>query len=238
MAQWYESNRKMYREERKELASACPLLRLSVVEPGFRVNSACCLKQECAVVYGTYSLQIPDTRRQIDYGIILVLPRNYPKLPPVMYCNDPKLPINNIDRHIMKYGRACLAVQAEISKRWPPGSKIVDFIDNLVAPFLAWQAYYDAYQKPPPWGERAHYGLGILEFYAELLDRPVDSFIEGFMLLLARKNRPKGHEPCPCNSGRKLRNCHRDLVYDARQQVAWRNANSDLAVLARADRAK
>jgi len=238
MAQWYENNHKLFREERKALASFCPRLKLTVVDPDFKVNSVCYLKQGCAVVHGTYSLRVPDTLREIDYGIVLVLPRNYPKLSPVMYCNDPKLPVDNIDRHILKYGRACLVVQAEISKRWPPGSKIVDFIDNLVAPFLAWQAYYDAYQKPPPWGERSHNGLGILEFYAELLDRPVDSFIEDFMLLLARKNRPKGHEPCPCNSGRKLRNCHRDLVYDARQQVAWLDVKGDLAALSQAERGK
>lgn len=233
MAQWYENNHKLFREERKTLASVHSLLRLSVVGPGFKVNSSCCLKKECAIVYGTYGLQIPDTRRQIDYGIVLVLPRNYPKLTPVMYCNDPKLPIDNIDRHTMKYGRACLAVQAEISKRWPPGSKIVDFIDKLVAPFLAWQAYYDAYQKPPPWGEHSHYGPGILEFYADLLGTSVNSSIESFMRLLARKNRPKGHEPCPCNSGKKLRNCHRELLYEVRQHVAWQNVAHDLALLAR-----
>ena len=238
MAQWYESNRKLFREERKALASACPLLRLAVVNPEFKLNSVCELKQECAVVHGAYSLHISDTSRQIDYGIVLVLPSNFPKLSPAMFCNDPKLPIGNIDRHIMTDGRACLGVQAEIRMRWPPGSRIVEFLENLVAPILAWQAYYDAYQKPPPWGERSHYKQGILEFYAELLGRPVDSSVVGFMRLLARKNRPKGHERCPCNSGKRLRNCHRDLVYDARQRVAWQNVEHDLVVLARADSAK
>lgn len=238
MAQWYKSNRKLFREERKALASSCLMLRLSVVGPGFKVNSACYLKHECAVVHGTHDLQIPDTNRQIDYGIVLILPNNYPKLPPLMYCNDPKLPINDIDRHIMKNGRACLAVYAEIRKRWPPGSNIVDFIDELVSPFLIWQTYYDAYQKPPPWGERSHDGPGILEFYAELLNRPVDSSMKGFMQLLARKNRPKGHEPCPCNSGKKLRNCHRDLIHDAREQVAWQDVAYDMAVLTQVDEIK
>ncbi|MBL7180859.1 MAG: hypothetical protein ABIK98_14550 [Pseudomonadota bacterium] len=98
MAQWYENNRKLFCEERKTLASACPRLKLTVVEPGFKVNSVCYLKQGRAVVYGTYGLQIPDTHRQIDYGIVLLLPGNYPKLPLVMYCNDPKLPIDSIDR--------------------------------------------------------------------------------------------------------------------------------------------
>jgi len=238
MAQWYESNRRRFREEREALASACPLLRLVVVGPVFKINSVCRLKHECAVVHGVYSLQIPNSCRQIEYEIVLVLPSNYPKASPRMFCNDTKLPIDNIDRHIMSDGRACLGVQADISMRWSPSSTIVDFLESFVAPFLAWQAYYDVYHKPPPWGERSHFAQGILESYAELLGRQADSSVVSFMSLLARKNRPKGHEPCPCNSGKRLRNCHRDLVYDARQRVAWQDVAHDLAVLLRADNTK
>ncbi|MBW2108907.1 MAG: SEC-C domain-containing protein [Deltaproteobacteria bacterium] len=54
------------------------------------------------------------------------------------------------------------------------------------------------------------------------------------MGLLARKNRPKGHEPCPCNSGRKLRDCHRNLVYKLRQRLGWRDVRRDLDTLAQA----
>ena len=235
MGQWYESNRRLFREERKALASGCPLMRLAIVGPGFKINSACKLKVECAVAHGIFSLQIPDTCREIEYGIVVLPPINYPKSVPQLFCNDSKLPIGNIDRHIMTDGRACLGVQAEISMRWSAGSTIVDFLDNLVAPFLAWQAYHDEYQKPPPWGERSHGAHGIIEYYAELLGRSADSSVVGFMRLLARKNRPKGHEPCPCDSGECLRNCHRDLVYDARQSVAWDDVAHDLEVLLRAE---
>lgn len=235
MNQWYASNRRLFREERSGLAAACPLLRLVVVGPGFEINRACRLKLECAVAHGRYCLPIPATDREIEYGIALLLPGNYPKCPPEMFCNDPKLPIGNIARHIMNDGRACLGVQAEISIRWSAGSTIVNFLDSLVAPFLAWQAYYDVHKKPPPWGERSHNAQGILEFYAELLGRSVDSSVVGFMRLLARKNQPKGHEPCPCNSGRRLRNCHRDLVYDVRQSVAWQDVAHDLEVLVRSN---
>jgi hypothetical protein len=238
MAQWYEGNRRLFREERKALASDCPLLRLAVVGPGFKINSACRLKREGAVVQGIYSLRVPDTPRQIEYGIVLTLPGNYPKRPPEMFCNDPELPIGNIDRHIMNDGRACLGVQAEICMRWSPNSTIVNFLESFVAPFLAWQAYYDAHQKPPPWGERSHFVQGIFEFYAEVLGKPVDSSVVGYMRLLARKNRPKGHEPCPCNSGERLRNCHRDLLYKVRERFAWQDVAHDLGLLVRGDGTK
>lgn len=235
MPQWYKNNRRLFREERMAMASVYPLLRLAVVYPGFKLNSVCFLKQECAVVHGIYSLSIPDSNRQIDYRIALVLPIKYPKISPEMFCNDPKLPIGEIDRHIMKNGSACLGVRADIGMRWAAGPTIVEFLENIVEPFLVWQAYYDAYKKPPLWGEFSHDKNGIIEFYAELLGRNMDSSILGFMKLLARKNRPKGHEPCPCNSGKLLRNCHRDLIYDIRKRVAWQYVEKDLQDLIRAD---
>lgn len=231
MGQWYESDRRLFREEREALAAASPLLRLAVVGPHFKLNDECELKKECAIVHGTYDLHIPESSRQIEYGIVLVFPEHYPKRPPELFCNDPKLPIGNIDRHIMHNGHACLGVQAEIGMRWSQCPTIIDFLENLIAPFLAWQAYYDVHQEPPPWGQRSHFAKGILEFYAELFGMQPDASVVNFIRLLARKNRPKGHESCPCHSGKRLRNCHRDLLYKTRESVAWQDAAHDLQVL-------
>ncbi|MBW1699856.1 MAG: hypothetical protein JRK26_24035 [Deltaproteobacteria bacterium] len=124
--------------------------------------------------------------------------------------------------------------------RWLPDSTIVDFLNNPGAPFLAWQAYYEAHKKHPPWGERSHFSQGILEFYAEILDKPPDSSVVGFMRLLARKNYPKGHEPCPCDSGRRLRQCddHRKLIYEIRERVAWKDVEHDLKVYLQGEKIK
>lgn len=81
-----------------------------------------------------------------------------------LFCNDPKLPIGVIDRHIMIDGSACLGVYADIMIRWSLEPNIVNFLENFVAPFLVWQAYYDAHQKPPSWGERSHFAKGIIEY--------------------------------------------------------------------------
>lgn len=92
--------------------------------------------------------------------------------------------------------------------RWQAAPNIVSFLDTIVAPFLAWQVYYDAFGCPPPWGERAHFGKGVLQYYAEILGLPETANIIGFMRLLARKNPPQGHESCPCGSGKNLRACN------------------------------
>lgn len=231
MPQWY-NNRRLFRTERESLAKACPLLRMVLVGADFEVNRVFRLSRETAIVHGVYDIQVPDSSRSIEYGIVLVLPENYPKSPPLLYCNDPRLPIDNIDRHIMPHGQACLGVNAEIGMRWPPGSSIVDFLNNLVTPFLIWQAYYETHQKAPPWGGRSHFGQGVLEFYRENLGMTGNEPVVGFMRLLARKNQPKGHEPCPCGSGEKLRDCHRKMLYAARERLSWQDVRKDLDALA------
>lgn len=231
MGNWYENNLRLFREERTALASAFPLLQLVVVGPEFKINSNFFLKHEAAVVIGTYNLIRPELTDEIEYKLALVFPNDYPKNCPVMYCDDPKLPIGNIDRHILKDGGACLGVKCEITMRWQANRTLMRFLKDFVEPFLVWQTYYDIFQKPPEWGERSHSVPGILEFYAELLKVPIDSNLVGFMKLLARKNLPKGHELCPCNSGRQLRTCHRELVYDARLKVPWIAVEHDLDVL-------
>ena len=238
MTPWFKSNRKLFREERAALASAAPLLGMIIVGPRFRLNSKPDLIQEFVVIRGTYGVSIPDSGRQIEYGIFILMPNNYPKQVSNLFCNDPKLPINDIDRHIMSDGSACLGVYTDIMTRWFLKPDIVNFLENFVAPFLVWQAYYDAHQKPPPWGDRSHFSEGIIEYYAELLGINRCQAIVEFMKLLARKNRPKGHEICPCGSGERLRNCHRELLYITRENIAWQFVVKDLDAVLRDDRSK
>lgn len=228
---WWIDNRKLYREERSVLSRIHPLLAINVMPQGFQVNPAFKLDRECAVVHGTYCLRVPYSKYATDYRIALILPGKYPAEPPAMFCNDPKLPLNEIDRHIPSDGQACLGVHAEIRKHWPNGSNISVFIEKLVAPFLAWQTYFNAFEKAPPWGQRSHGVDGIFEFYSEILNRTIYRGLFDFIKLLARKTSPKGHEMCPCGSGKKLRDCHRELVYEVRRKLDWKDVEKDLGVI-------
>jgi hypothetical protein len=235
MTPWYQANQRLFREERAALATAAPLLGMVIAGPGFMLNSEVSLKQESMVVHGTYGISIPDSGGQIEYGICILFSGRYPKEIPILLCNDPKLPSGNIDRHIMNDGSACLGVYADIMTRWSMKPNIVYFLENFVAPFLVWQAYYDVHQKPPPWGQRSHFADGVIEFYSELLGIANRRVVVEFMKLLARKNNPKGHEICPCGSGARLRNCHRKLLYRIREKIDWEHATADLQTVLRND---
>jgi len=228
---WYAHNPRLYEQERIDLAEEYPGLTLDIRPQGTELNSQCRLKVESAITAGLFHLQIPNSERCIDYRISILHPDDYPDRPPIMLCDDPKLPIGNIDRHILSNGQACLAVRTDLNARWVAAPRIVPFLKTLVGPYLAWQVYYDAFGRPPPWGERSHGAQGILEYYAEALGIPVDEHTKDFIVLLARKNDPKGHEECPCGSGKRLRHCHRNRILDARQCRSWKHAQDDLRSL-------
>ena len=238
MTPWYKSNQRLFREERAALAAAAPLLGMVIAGQNYRINSASVLRKESVVVHGTYGIDIPDSTEQIEFRICILLPGRYPKQLPALFCNDQNLPIGNIDRHIMDDGSACLGVYADIMTRWSMKPDIVNFLEGFMTPFLVWQAYYDAHQKPPPWGQRSHFAEGIIEYYTELLGMNKCRSVVEFMKLLARKKRPKGHEICPCGSGVRLRNCHRQLLYSTREKVDWEYVAIDLQTVLRDDRSK
>lgn len=223
----FHQNKSLLCFERSRLASVSPLMVLMVVSPGYKLSPGKTVDQECAVASGTYSLVCPGTQEEIEYAINIQFPDNYPGQPPDMYCNDPALPIGIPDRHIEVDGKACLGVRGDITMRWTPGASIIDFLEKFVAPFLAWQAYFDQFGYPPPWGQREHCEKGVYEFYGELLGVSSEEAVARFVRLLARKNPPKGHEYCPCGSGKKLRHCHGEYVSLIRKKIPSQIAQQD-----------
>jgi len=79
---------------------------------------------------------------------------------------------------------------------------------------------------------------GVIEYYGESLGINNRQSAVEFMKLLARKNRPKGHEICPCGSGERLRNCHRELLYSTREKIAWHYVVKDLQTVLLDERSK
>ena len=237
MSAWYKKNPNLFERERRALAQASPLMGLTIVGPEFAVNKFCILKSDAAVAYGTHQVVMPNSGgRKLEYKIALWTPHNFPKRPPVMFCNDPKLAWQeNLDRHIYGLGQACLAVNAEVRLHWPPGSSLADFLIRLVEPWLIWQAYFDAHGEGPPWGERKHGREGIMEFYEDLWEKPLPPKFNliAFIELLAMKKMPKGHHPCPCGSGYKLRNCHAQFVLEKWAELDQIDVIEDLSLVRR-----
>ena len=198
-------------KERNRLAEAFPALTLKTSQVPARVTGVMWL-DSC-----------------VGFSIDLEIPGNYPRGIPKLWCNPREIPWE-IDRHVCENGLVCLCVSSEYRKHWPVGSDLTNFFEALVRPYLIGQAYYQDHGQWPPGHERSHGIEGIIEAYRELL-APLGSVslsvIRTFMRLLARKKHPKGHEPCPCRSGKRLRDCHRSFLMDLRRTIDPQHAKWD-----------
>ncbi|MGD8208660.1 MAG: hypothetical protein PVH37_21830 [Desulfobacterales bacterium] len=141
MTPWYKSNQKLFREERGALVSTAPLMGMIIAGPKYGLNKVSFLKRESVIVHGTFGISIPNFEDEIEYGICILLPDRYPKQLPALFCDDPRLPVGNIDRHILHDGSACLGIYADLMTRWSKKPDITNFLENFAAPFLVWQAY-------------------------------------------------------------------------------------------------
>ena len=181
-----------------------------------------------AIITGMIEV-IPD----VGFSTHLIIPNNYPNRVPSLKCNPTEIPWE-ADRHVYTNGMACLCVASEYRTHWPKGSDLTDFLSKLVVPYFVAQLYFEAHGQWPPTGQRSHGRKGIVESYREYL-APLGSVSErtvhDTMKLMARISPPKGHVPCPCGSGRKLRKCHRELFTELRRKIDRRHAASDYAIV-------
>lgn len=123
---------------------------------------------------------------------------------------------------------ACLCAKQEEKIKFPPGSDLLLFIDNLVIPYLFGLSYFEKYGKWAPWGEYSHGGLGILECHAEYpTDITEQDIREIAKILRADENwkeyskqlrRPSGEKFCICGSRKPFVKCHK-LAWQGLQRL-------------------
>lgn len=64
-----------------------------------------------------------------------------------------------------------------------------------------------------PFGELSHGGLGILEYYQDLFEIQDRRRVLKMIQILAEDNY-RGHTRCPCGKGKRLRDCHGQILLD------------------------
>lgn len=144
-----------------------------------------------------------------EYQVRIVIPLYSDELPYVIDIG------NHIDEsypHRYTDGRLCLETDAAIRMHFLEGFNLEIWIRDFVEPYYFSYEYYQRYGLFP-FGERAHYIEGIYQTYGEIFKEPE---YEKVLLLMKfiRYGQYRGHLPCPCGSGKKLRSCHGKYVKD------------------------
>lgn len=114
-------------------------------------------------------------------------------------------------------GTACVCVKQVEQQKFPPGSSLMTYIEELVVPYLYSLAYFEQHQRWP-WGDYSHGVLGLLEFYAgrsRLQSREeLDSILPNIRREKNWQNyhkqlrKPSPEKQCLCGSGKAFRSCH------------------------------
>ena len=125
------------------------------------------------------------------------------------------------DLHLYVTNNAmCLASNMELDRTFDAGFNLPVFIDEFLVPFLFEQTYY-AQNGLWLWGELAHGYKGLLQWLgredgysdADIIatHKELMSHNDTLDAKKALNERCRGHKPCLCESGKKMRDCCPDI---------------------------
>jgi hypothetical protein len=166
-------------------------------------------ENQTVFVRGSLQILNKEKTRVIDsFSIEIELFNDFPASLPVLRETAKRIP-KIADRHFNIDETACLFVPEEREKYFPDGSSISNFIENCVRPFLVNQSLFEEIGEWPL-GQRSHGLAGVLEYYQEKFGKDSKHLID-FYIYLGKKE-IKGHWPCYCGSGKKMRKCHMSYI--------------------------
>jgi hypothetical protein len=212
---WQRDDPAFYEKEKAEIGAHFPSLHFVV---------------ESDLVYVRGSFPVVFEGQALDhYTIELGLARNHPAVLPIVRETGGRIP-HHEDRHINAAdGVACVLIPDERWRFWPSGAPLLKFLIGPLHSFFLAQTMVEE-GEPWPFGQWAHGPKGIFQFYRELLQTSNLRVISTYLDYLSAK-RVKGHWPCPCKSGRRLRDCHFKQVQNLRDKIARKDAENSLAIL-------
>lgn len=148
-----------------------------------------------------------DYRLCKEYLIKVVIPLNSDELP---YVFDDGNYIDHNYPHRYANGRLCLETDTAIRLRFIDGFSLDLWMSEYVETYFFSYEFYRRYGEYP-FGERGHGFIGILQTYSDIFYEAESVKIIRLMRSISTQHY-RGHAPCPCGSGKKLRACHGSFV--------------------------
>jgi len=212
---WQRKNPFLYGRERAEVESHFPDLHF-IEEHGF--------------VFLRGSFPVLYEGRPLDrYTIEVQLARNHPAELPIVREIGGRIP-HHSDRHVnADTGIACVLIPDERWRLWPVGESLLGYLTGPLHSFFLAQTMVEE-GEPWPFGQWAHGPKGVFQFYRELLDTTELKVMIAYLACLSAEN-PKGHWPCPCQNGKRLRDCHSAEIKNLRRNISRKDAAASLAIL-------
>lgn len=144
-----------------------------------------------------------------DYFELIIIINRNKKNNPIVYER------RRIEKFHHKFtdGSLCLGIPMEITLYLKRNNfDLVLFFKNYIDTYLYGFLYYEQYSIMP-FGERSHGYQGYIEYFRDIFGLSNENGLTNFLNYLSNNLEYKGHHNCPCGSGLKVRNCHKDVLF-------------------------
>ncbi|AEE91056.1 MAG: SEC-C domain-containing protein [Tepidanaerobacter acetatoxydans] len=146
------------------------------------------------------------------YTIKIEIPSTYPSNLPMTKEIGGRIPLNF---HRLANDYLCLEVPTKMKIIFMQNPTLLFYVEKFVVEYLYGFSYKEKFGRLP-YGEHPHGNAGIIDFYKELFGVTDINSILKFLKILSNSNY-RGHHLCPCNSEKKLRNCHGKTIRELMQ---------------------
>jgi hypothetical protein len=153
------------------------------------------------------------------YAIEIEFPADYPDRLPIAREVGGRIPRTG-KHHVFPATAACCVLLPE--DRWwsfPPGRPFSEYLSGPLHNYFLGQSVVAA-GGTWPFGEHAHGAKGVIAFYEEKFGTNDPKVVVRSLRALAA-GKVRGHWPCPCESGKIIRQCHPGIIEAAKRVPPW-----------------
>ena len=148
------------------------------------------------------------------FDIELIISVDYPKILPSVRETGRKIDSNY--EHIYENGTLCLGVPIEERRLFLEQPSLLGFVNRLLIPYLFGYCYWKQ-NKTHPFDESEHGTKGIVQYYIENFGLTYEVSVLA-VISYVYEHGYRGHHPCPCGSGKRVRKCHGEMLRALNEQ--------------------
>lgn len=163
------------------------------------------------------------------FSLEIFIPNGFPEDIPTVKSTDGKIRENNYKGHAYANGQFCLEVDTAIAAFLQRNPSLLGFLTKYLDTYLCGFLFYRKH-KYLPFGEHKHGAEGLLDYYCELFETTEIKSAYSLLACLFNENL-KGHVQCPCQSGKRYRNCHRNKINAMKENDLYRRYKRDFELI-------
>jgi hypothetical protein len=204
-------NISQFEHDFEELTGVFPKLRFSKAEKCWRIDGELDICDLNGCYWGTFE-------------ITLKVSLSYPYCVPDLYETSNIIP-RLLDNHINESGKCCVDIPHNLIYHSRMGISLLSFFTKWIYPYFANQLYRQ-HENEYAGQEYAHRFEGVEQFYREDLNLNTEMACKMLKAIIVIKHIGR-NDPCPCDSGKKLKQCHQQS-YDLLKSLGNELLSNDL----------